>query len=750
MEKIRFILLNKLKGRYILNHAPIGWDEADITLKRSETYHGIDIEYTSEFSFVKDGKTYIDEVYDNEGIEGIVEVIIQELYDSAGFKYETVFNGVVNFTNYIREATLTRVNLEQSGLKTRFNNGVDIEVDLINNLALQGENIGQLQAKEVELHSRAIDAEYHGVASEADCVPSSSGPITSAGAHDCPFYFGLSNEITNELSAHMFSTGFNTVDDVVDELLHATGAANRGGAGNYEIYIRLKGLFSIYNYPVGSFLGADSYGDFDKASFGIYFAVNDPTNNRQTLFFDQKTGLNTNTVATGLIPSSYGTFFNVLSSKSVNLALGDKIYVWGEVKVWDISGALLSGGNDYNWEYELSPEFGSCEIKINASTQVDSSNVRGLLNHEVGRRLVQSITGLKDTFYSELMGRIDSTPAYSEDGDASHLFLTSGGQLRGFALDKMPLKTTFTDWFSSNNAFYNIGAGFEIIQGQEALRVEGKGYFYSSEVGLVLDRVTNLKTSVATEYFHNTVKVGYETWQQEEDGGLDEFNTVRNYTLPITKVKKEYTAMSKYIGAGYTIESKRRESYNEEPSRDTNEDNDFFAICVIRNSTGFESETNTGFSKLEGVKSPSTVYNARLTPTRMLKSHMGKIKIGLLYQQANVMRFQTGEGNTEMVSRLYTEPDDVHENQDWSIAKMPEPINEPTYYEFEYALDQFQRRYLRANPYKLITFKNEAGLEFSGHLISVTMSVTGVSNFKLLLSHTQPLDSGSNGRFYIL
>lgn len=700
MKEIQFIFLNKNKGRYVLNYNPIGWDTTKMTLKRSSKYHGIDIEFSEELQFVKDGKAYIDEVYESEGYQGEIEVIIQERIENST-RYETIHTGLINFTKYIKEEVRTKVNIEQSGLKTRFNNSDDLDVDLLSTTALQGEILPPLSnfPVQIPMHSKSIDKEYHAKMSLSEPSRTDSPIVDNAGARTATFYFGFSEILRNDLGAFTYGTGFNFDDEKMETVRSRE-------KGRFEIFIKLK-----------SELRCDlKNGDFDKASIGFFFAVNDTVNNRQDLYYHQQNPVN-------------GDFSEVMEFQATMLRdinIGDKIYLWGEIKAEDVAGS-------YEFQYAIMPHMAECEIHIKAATQTEETQCNGLLNYEAGARLLQSITGQQESFHSEFLGRTDSSPkSYEFDGQGSMLLLTNGGQIRNFPLDKVPITTSFKDWFESNSAVYNLGAGFEVIEGKQQLRVEPKSYFYSSEIGLKIGRVSKLRKSLAREYIYNSVEVGYSKWQKESEGGYDEFNTKRTYTLPVTQVKNAYSALSKYTAAGYAIEAVRREQYAEFPTKDSSDDKQIFFICVSKDNGNYETERDENFALLQNVKSPDTIYNARISPARMLLNHCRDLVTCLLHQRSKSIRFTTGEANVEMASRLYSEANVLYEDGDVAISNIPNPISLPNIYEFECALSAQQIKFLKQNPYKIITFEDENSETRFGHLLEVKTSKGSPCEFKLL------------------
>jgi len=124
---IRYILQH-IDNELILENAPIGWNDLKYTFSRNSTYHGLFRSYSGTLRFVKDGKTFIDNVVTNFGTEAEISIKIQEL---SNIKiWETKVNGILNFDpeTYVRELTFTEVNFEDSVIHKKLKKREDLEI----------------------------------------------------------------------------------------------------------------------------------------------------------------------------------------------------------------------------------------------------------------------------------------------------------------------------------------------------------------------------------------------------------------------------------------------------------------------------------------------------------------------------------------------------------------------------------------------------------------------------------------------
>lgn len=694
----RFILINKRLGRYILQQDPVGWDSSVYTFKRSKQYHGITIEYSHELEFVKDGKDYIQAVYEQEGIEGQVDIVVQER--DINLYWHTAFVGVINFTKYEVTETRVKTNIEQTGFARRFLNSDDIEINLAALESPVGEALQPFAQESINLplHSKTIAKQYEAKISKVQGTTESLRFANDAAARTATIIIGWDDVIKNELKAYTYGTGFSFEDNVF-ELFETVEA------GPFTVSIRFKALVEALRLS----------GDFDFAELKFFF--------RRNLEKPVQLYKHTDSAVGGTYAQTPDISFDTV----VNIKAGDKLYFWGTINLENVSAL------GYEFQYRITPDPAVCHIKIDALTQTTPSNTTGMMVHETAARLVQAMTGKHDSMYSTFFGRTDSQPRkYTQDGEGSLMLLTNGYQIRNFPKGERPVVTTFKKWYDSMDAIYNIGAGIELIEGKERVRIEPKQHFYRDEVVLELGPVADLSKTLAAEHFYNQLETGYLKWQTETDGGLDEFNSKRSYALPLTQIKKKYSALSPYIAGGYAIESIRREQYVLGSTKDNTNDDEVFIVCVLRNGSSFITERNQAFEYINNVLGSDTVYNARISPARMLARHASVLKAALLHQLDKHIKFTAGDGNYKMASKAISEAQVLVENQDFLVAALPNPFFLPEYYSFKCELDTHQIKLVKENPYGLIKFKDSLFNDKFGYLVELKASTLEPSQFKLL------------------
>ena len=99
LKEFRFWLNNTGEGNVELGYAPDGWKETKIpSYERNSVYKGV-IRKTSAvtLNFVKDGRDYIRDVYNAEGVEGEIVFTVKRLNVST-FDYDDYYEGLVDLS----------------------------------------------------------------------------------------------------------------------------------------------------------------------------------------------------------------------------------------------------------------------------------------------------------------------------------------------------------------------------------------------------------------------------------------------------------------------------------------------------------------------------------------------------------------------------------------------------------------------------------------------------------------------------
>ncbi len=681
----RFLLSSDVLDSLRLDEDPQGWDALVYKLERHPKYHGIAFSVSATLIFHGRAAEYIRTVYEAAGAEGVVRLTVFER-DENNLRFDEVYSGLLALDEYKATAQGVEVPLDEAGFTKKFLSLDDVQIDLLRTTSQGGSLLTTTRPLRLEMHSQPIvkRTEFGPTKFQAESMTPN---VSTAAQRVSVLVFGLGQPTINELETFTYETG-TFEDDNPPALFTATGN------GPYTVDINLDTSFKILA----------SVGRFARGDIEYYFQVADGA--PRSLVRD-------------LVADNEGDYdsrgrLNASASFTVDMNIGDNAYLWGRIIVDEVTGNIL--GN-YSFEYRARVNTGSY-LRIAAVTSTEDTEATGMLAHETLQRCVESITDQPGAFYSEYFGRPDCLRPYAQDGPGALTFVTSSWLLRNFPLAEKPLFASFKDAYESLDSQHCLGAGIDLRDGRQVVRVEQRSHFYQTTVGLRLTAAINQQKSAARARIFNQATIGYSRWKSGNENGLKEFNGKRTYVLPISRVKGTYTAVSSYIAAGYVIEETRRDQYVATPGKENSGDGQNFLICLRRTDEGFETERDQDFISVEGVLVPALTYNLRVSPGRMLRAHGAWLRAGLHHQEARRITQGPPEGNEKISTQLLNESAPLDEAAEVLVSELPAPFFFAEEYQLDTTLSIPQLKRLKANPYKLIAFPDAKGATLSGWLLS--------------------------------
>jgi hypothetical protein len=317
---------------------------------------------------------------------------------------------------------------------------------------------------------------------------------------------------------------------------------------------------------------------------------------------------------------------------------------------------------------DLSPTPNTSFLKMSLNSVEEITNSEAYLIHETVEKSIEITTGLSGRLRSDLLGR--TSIGYGQDGCAAFNTLLNGFSIRNFDVNNRPPNTSLEEELNSIRAIYNIGAGLSVDSGDDVLIVEQAEHFYQNVVIRTVDEAYDYRLEVDSEHIYNEIEIGYESFQEDGINLLDEPNTRRRFITPIRSEKRKIDIISPYISSGYTIELQRRDQFSKSPSESLDYDDKMFIVAVLLDGPQWKSERDEDFSIVNNVFSPSTAYNLKLTPKRMLYRWANFLKSSLKYknQATDKVRFTFGFKNNDLETQttslceqqgLIKESDDV-------------------------------------------------------------------------------------------
>jgi hypothetical protein len=300
-------------------------------------------------------------------------------------------------------------------------------------------------------------------------------------------------------------------------------------------------------------------------------------------------------------------------------------------------------------------------LNVTANTSYPTTYPTGFLIHDAAAAICDRIIGKNDSFYSQLMGSFYTSVSYPSNGCYWPYFITRGLQLRGFDIDIKPISMSFMEWWNGLDPILNLGLGTKIIDGDEKIFVDKKENFYDDSTTSVDFYNLQFEREYDEDRNFNKITIGFEQWKSESVSGIDDPQTNHVYASRFKRTGKEIVIQSKFVASSAAIEFTRRQTL--EKTSDYKFDNDTFIIAlnpipseglypIPATYIPFFPEFNERFTSVTGISSPEAKYNLRLTPARNLLRWLPYINAGLQAYVGSTYKFQSGEGNFDMVSEM--------------------------------------------------------------------------------------------------
>lgn len=673
---------------------PNGWQNIAIKVKRDKKTHGIFFDVTANnLEFVGDGYSVIKSAYDDSGVFANTKILVEI---NCSENYRTLYEGRLRYEAIdflFSDYCMAKVPIEQVGCLQTFINRQETEVDINAETTLEGTVVSNYPAlsDEINLVNKPIQLIDAGIVEPNSTKVLGSGgtirnhrhiPFLEISAEDFATFWALEE---NDLSTNPLSTFF--------------GSAN-GTLQYEEILLTDEGCDVIQDVHFNVNMDID-------VDLVVSFA------SPLTFWTCEITLYHTNAAGTALN-------FALLASTSGNYGASTSFNLSGsDTGTWSISNTdkLFFGvfwGSNAPALAVPTVTFNSGRFQAGLATECDTTTSRVAFINEVLSRNAELITDGCLRVYSDYFGRTDSLPyAHASDGCGSLEVIANGLQIRRATRTdgtEPKLFVNFKDLFDGLNAIHNIGMGIEEdTQGRDyMLRIEPVAYWYPYSIMHTVDLPMEVKISYDESRSYQTIQIGYDKWETEYSGGLDEFLTKREYRTELLTVDNKLEQVSKLIASGYAIEVTRRQGQTTE---DFTYDNDIFIICLERGGyTGFEVEIVP--LTAVNVLSTTNIYNVRISPVRNLIRWFKTIASGwtkLFSTDNKLLIFNSGEGNY-IADLTNTAPDScwvgdsIEENQD--ISKNTEtdttPLWESETIEFEYPLSWDDFLTIKADPKGLV------------------------------------------------
>lgn len=745
-DRTRYILQNDLLGSLIIDE-PIGWQEDDKEYQRDETYFGVVTKFSNNLKFVGDAANYIQTIYKIQSVNAEIR-LVKEIQNSKTNYWEEAYSGYLDIYTYEKETNPSvKISLKfnSGGLEKllRARSNEQIEVDRLD--TIDGQIIPELPTVNVNLEARRIFLKTKLSINQGENQIKTSDSTN-----------GQTRGSTYPVPIQLKDSSHESAQSPIPGTVVGDNSWNRTGGGENGLMFfaisdrprRLRVFFTLkfdtkFKNSEPPFFSSETSGFDDINFFRFWVRLAQYTNGSS---YDSK--LNRIIYTTDKYWDIQNKSFSFNFDEIIEINAGDSLAL--------LFDQNMDGKNGHDAHLKIEITNIDSELFIEEDSFFEKTTTKSILNHELAERLVHICTGQK-AFYSEFFGRKDL--GYDNDGPGAFTSLTHGFWIRGF--DKLPiptegppkvenlfkpLTTSFNDFMTSNEAIWNVGMGIEIIGRKERVRIEDKRFFFNRNVTIRLpNQVKNVKRSVAANYFFSTVECGYEKGgDYEEACGLDEYNTRTTYTTCINK-REVYSKKSIYRADSYGMEFARRKQKSLNNNEDTKYDLDNFYLDLFPDTSGSYKQRKWDSDlekKPEGIFSPETAYNLRLSPFNCLLRHSWWFNSGLKAYPENFVKYSSSTGNSNLKTKLI-DKNEYSENGRIQNVELENALFFPEWIEFEYECTDEIIQLIDGhsvilgkkipNFYGLVEFINEDGEIERGYLFNLRPN--GKGQWKLLKSN---------------
>lgn len=297
-------------------------------------------------------------------------------------------------------------------------------------------------------------------------------------------------------------------------------------------------------------------------------------------------------------------------------------------------------------------ETADTHLYVTADTVFKKTDAEAFLLHDLAASVFDRIIGGSENLYSPFLGcPLNESGEYEETGGGSMYAALKGLHLRGYTLAQKQFSISGKNIWDGIDPILNLCCGYTKIGGVNKIYIgQKKDAFDDSDMSTVFYNVRKITRTHDKENYFNLVEAGYDKWNSDDVGGIDEVQTTRIWSSLFKNIGKKLSILSKWIGASLTWEQARRE--RAQATKDYKYDDDVFIAAVVEDDGDITPEVNEVFSDVTGIQNEDTRINKRITPARNLLRWMDYISGCLQSYLESVLKFQEGKGNYDMESTM--------------------------------------------------------------------------------------------------
>tara|TARA_R110002051_G_C8769409_1_gene503344 strand:+ start:20009 stop:22156 length:2148 start_codon:yes stop_codon:yes gene_type:complete len=632
------------------NNEPKNWEDSERTIKKSTKNFSITTELSKKLEFTGAGARFLIDAYNLMSIEARVKMYEYRFNPKTDVPY--IYSvGDFNFSKYSSEKNIVNIPFESGTLTALVKAKQNDKFELNRTESIDGVTIPPLVVNEFAGVNRSLDLQSLSETSEDErnldqlkviqfeTQRTINIPLSVVYESDDSFVSSLANQKSEDLNSGLAAACFYYISDR-DKIVSLNI--------KYSSFVKIKTISGAQYISLDLVIyeGGDSLNVKNKIPLKRYVNINDFSRTE----FVSETYLNNS--------------FNILKDESLSLE-------WSILKPNLAAAAFLDVNNL------------ECSVNIKEQSERNDINrrVKCVRNNEVGRTLMGLINGDKDTYKSE----------FFESSEFKNTAITTGKLIRGF--EDLDITTSLKEFLDNSNSLFNMGYNVEVINGKETLVHEPLRHFFRSQTIIeIKEQVNKVKRTPALEFAYSTIKSGYRKPSgdnlYEEVNGLNEFNTINEYTTPITREVKDYSIESPYRADSEGKELTYRQNIVENPTSDYRTDKTIFNLDLKESGTSvFEERTwQDDYEEApKNVFSPDTVTGLRITPFRNMSRHFWFLNSAFTKFTDKYIRYSNTRGNSELITKKVGE-EQKKENGNYQINTLENAIFVNEWIEFEYPL----------------------------------------------------------------
>lgn len=584
----------------------LDWDKAKMVLERDDKGHGLVEMLVAPFQFIGIGYEFLKGVDDIDGPDAKVFVRVDVKFDNS-IGYELLHNGMVkmsamiDLTNKGGTYYLLSLPILGSDIWSKFIAALDKPVDVLSDKDIYGEDVDVATPKTLRMVPQKILQRYEGHATR-DITRTITIPAGEYAVID------FSDIRTDEIKNVFSLTEFQEITE----------------RPAWKFSFKYGGAYSVFSdlyFFQGPLIGSSPLDNFIK----IYAQIND----------DAPVAFGKTDEIGGIDEWSHydmvHDFLGVIENSRFRLYMKNETAIDQTVS-W-FAGVLKDS-----------------YILIRGATEYKQTTSDAMLIHDVGYAIIDRIVG-QDTYHkflSPILGHTAYTVVeYDDDGCEWMYIHMLGVHVRGLTMDVKKFFQTWSKWFESASASFNLGYGTRIIDDKEYIVVDKKETFYNNNKSMNFVGVAPIKRTYDESCLYSKIDYGYKKGDVESEGGTSDPQVgVHTRLTRFERVGTPISFTSDNIAAAGAIEQTRRQQLKPEQDYKTDKETIIIAINKVAVDVDvFDPELDENFTAVLGVTYPDKIYNLRLMNIYSFLRWINVFAGGLLKYPGSSYTFQDGSGN---------------------------------------------------------------------------------------------------------